>query len=444
MLQIQVTDNDSAQHHGATLATQTQTSIDNVKISKMDPGCPQNKPNEPQMSPVARILFLDGVRGAAVIFVVTQHTGYMYDIFVRAVGVDAFYVLSSFLLTMIFMNKSIKLFSEDASYRKWGYTLADYFSKRFFRVYPLFALWLMPFEYKKRYYLVRHPEDFNLFQTLTFHPEHRHYLMWPLPLEISYYFILPAFVLAVLKLGRFWWMSFVPLYVWVIHEGLYTTRNNFYRQSLSMHLPTFVAGSMTAVISVKLDAWIKATGFKFRTLHVVALRVVEAVLIAAYLSVVFRGLFFNWLGMPLPPATRYIMPFTSVKLSLLIVIEMLQPSILSLIFEWVVLRYLGRISFSVNLLHVFVIYTPSIKENTNYCDKTFAVFALVILLATTSYYLIEYPSQLLAQRLSRVYNRRASYDEKIVEQSDTDSDGSSEPGTADSSSQRNEQVSTTN
>ncbi|KAG3142114.1 hypothetical protein PC128_g24850, partial [Phytophthora cactorum] len=100
----------------------------------------QSKPSESRLSPVAKILFLDGVRGTAVIFVVTQHTGYMHDIFMGAVGVDAFFVLSSFLLTMIFMKKSTKLFAENASYRKWGYTLADYFSKRFFRVYPLFAL----------------------------------------------------------------------------------------------------------------------------------------------------------------------------------------------------------------------------------------------------------------------------------------------------------------
>ncbi|KAF1782354.1 hypothetical protein GQ600_2486 [Phytophthora cactorum] len=276
-----------------------------------------------------------------------------------AVGVDAFF------------HQALR---RDASYRKWGYTLADYFSKRFFRVYPLFALlsialWLMPFEYK---------------QHAHFSPGTPHYLMWTLPLEISYYFILPAFVLAVLKLGRFWWLSFVPLYVWVIHEGLYTTRDNFYRQPLSMHLPTFVAGSMAAVIFVKLEAWIKATGFKFRTLHVVAF------------GVVFRGLFFNWLGLSLPPSTRYIMPFTSVKLSLLIIIEMLQPSTVSQIFEWF-LRY---------LLHVFVIFTPPIKQMTNYYDKTFAVFGLVILLATTSYYLVEYPSQLLAQRLSCVFAER--------------------------------------
>ncbi|KAF1788788.1 Acyltransferase 3 [Phytophthora cactorum] len=386
-----------------------------ANTSKSEEGFPRNKPTERPLSPVAKILFLDGVRGAAVVFVVTQHSGYMHDLYMGAVGVDAFF-------------KSIKLMAEAASYRKWGITLIDYFSKRFFRVYPLFALlsitlWLMPFEYKNQYYLVKKPEDFNLFQTLTFHPEHRHYLLWTLPLEISYYFILPAFVLAVLKTGRFWWLSFIPLYAWVIHEGLYTTRDNFYRQPLSAHLPTFVAGSMAAVIFVKVDTWIKSSGFKFLTPHILALRIVEAVLIAAYLSVVFRGMFFNWLDMPLPPAARYFMPFTSVKLSLLIVIEMIQPSTVSEIFEWVVLRYLGKISFSVYLLHVFVIFTKPIKYQANYYDRTFSIFALVITLATMSYHVVEYPSQLLAQSISRkLASFTAGEHEKVAEHSDTDSE----------------------
>ncbi|ETK77990.1 hypothetical protein F441_16173 [Phytophthora nicotianae CJ01A1] len=434
---IQVIEDDGTKQEVPLQEKASNTTIHNTKITKVEEGFPRNKPNERPLSPVSKILFLDGVRGAAVVFVVTQHSGYMHDIFMGAVGVDAFFVLSSFLLTMIFMKKSIKLIAEAASYRKWGLTLIDYFSKRFFRVYPLFALlsitlWLMPFEYKNQYYLVKKPEDFNLFQTLTFHPEHRHYLLWTLPLEISYYFILPAFVLAVLKMGRFWWMSFIPLYAWVIHEGLYTIRDNFYRQPLSAHLPTFVAGSMAAVIFVKVDTWIKSSGFKFLTPHIVALRIVEAVLIAAYLSVVFRGLFFNWLGMPLPPDTRYIMPFTSVKLSLLIVIEMIRPSTVAEIFEWVVLRYLGKISFSVYLLHVFVIFTKPIKYQANYYDRTFSIFALVIMLATVSYHLVEYPSQLLAQSISRkLASLAAGEHEKVAEHSDTDSeDGDSAKSSA--------------
>ncbi|KAG6942708.1 hypothetical protein JG688_00017967 [Phytophthora aleatoria] len=137
-------------------------------------------------------------------------------------------------------------------------------------------------------------------------------------------------------------MSFVLLYVRVIHKGLCTTRGNFYRQPPSMNLPTFAAGFMAAVTIVKLEAWIKATGFKFHMLHIIAIRVV------------FRRFFVNWLGMPLPPA-GYIMPYTSAKSSLLIVIEMIQPSTVSQIFEWVVLRY---------MLHAFVIFTHPVTDAT--------------------------------------------------------------------------------
>ncbi|GMF32682.1 unnamed protein product [Phytophthora lilii] len=422
-LRLQVVDDDDVAGEGSPHAK---------KIEVENNDSPREKPATRASASTAKILFLDGVRGTAVIFVVTQHSGYMKDLFMGAVGVDAFFVLSSFLLTMIFMKKSIQLIAQEATYRKWAFTLADYFSKRFFRVYPLFAvlsiaLWIMPFSYKNQYFLVSKPEDFNLFQTLTFHPEHRHYLMWTLPLEISYYFILPAFVLVVLKLARFWWISFIPLYIWVIHEGLYKTRDNFYRQPLKLHLPTFVAGSMAAVLYVKLDAWIKTHSLEFRKLHIVGLRVVEAVLIAAYLSVVFRGLFFNWLSMPLPPQNHYMMPFTSVKLSLLIVIEMIQPSTVSQIFEWIVLRYFGKISFSVYLLHVFVIFTKPIKHDHNYYDRILESFGLVILLATASYQLIEYPSQLLAQRLSRLFTRLEASGPivtnfKVLEDEDSKSD----------------------
>jgi peptidoglycan/LPS O-acetylase OafA/YrhL len=330
-----------------------------------------------------------------------------------SIAVDAFFVLSAFLLTMLFMKKSIRLIAEEASFRKWTFTLADYFSKRFFRVYPLFALlsitlWLLPFEYKRQYYLVKKPEDFNLFQTLTFHPEHRHYLMWTLPLENSYYFLLPVFVFAVLKLGRLWWVPFIALYAWAIHEGLYKTRDNFYKQPLKKHLPTFVVGSMAAVLFVKLEAWIKTSGFQFRKSHMIGVRAIESILVAAYLSVSFRGLFFNWLHASLPHTTNYFMPFTSVKLSLLIVIEMIVPSAVSTIFEWSVLRYCGKISFSIYLLHVFVIFTRPIKDQVNYYDKMFSIFGLVILLATVSYHSVEYPSQLLAQRISSELAKRES------------------------------------
>ncbi|KAE8902287.1 hypothetical protein PF005_g28894 [Phytophthora fragariae] len=351
-----------------------------------------------------KVLFLDGVRGLAALMVCTSHSKeYMADIDLGAIAVDAFFVLSSFLLTWLFMKKSMRLVAQRASVRKWMFTLADYFSKRFCRVYPLFALtslviWTLPADAKKRYYLVQKPEDFDLFKVLTFEFDYRYFVFWTLPLEITYYFFIPVFVLGVLALRRFWFVPFFPAYYWIINEGWYQFRTS--HMELRPHFPTFVAGSMAAVIFVKIDAWIKTTGFEFRRWQVIAIRVVEYITIAVFLSVTFHGMFFHWVHENPAPAQKGF-SFISVPLTLLFVIEMLLPSCISGVFEWSVLRYWEKISFSVYLLHSFVLYAYAIGSQPNWYDKAFSRFGLILLLSTISYHLVEYPSQLLSQRITK-------------------------------------------
>ncbi|KAL3659777.1 hypothetical protein V7S43_015080 [Phytophthora oleae] len=363
----------------------------------------------PEPKPIAnatptKVLFLDGVRGLAAILVVTQHSKeYMQGLNLGAVAVDAFFVLSSFLLTWLFMKKSIKLLSQGAGVRKWVFALADYFSKRFFRVYPLFAVTaiaisFMSAEDQKRYFLFLNPGDFDLYQVLTFEFNHRQFVLWTLPLEISYYFVIPVFVLAILALRRFWWLAVASLAVWVVHQGVYEYRTS--HTPLQPHIPTFLFGSLAAVVYVKWDLWIKKTGFKFRWWHTLVLRSIEGLAIAVLLSVCFRGLFFDWVKPnPVPAAKGF--PFVSALLTAVFVVEMIRPSCVSTMFEWSVLRYWGKISFSVYLLHSLVIWNPTISAQPKYFNRLFARFFLLLLLATTSFYLIEYPSQLLAQRISR-------------------------------------------
>ncbi|ETK79206.1 hypothetical protein L915_14912 [Phytophthora nicotianae] len=364
----------------------------------------------------AKILFLDGVRGLAAILVVSQHSReYLHDLDLGACAVDTFFVLSSFLLTMIFMKKSIRMLAHNASYRKWGFSLADYFSKRFFRVYPLFAtvvliIWLLPYEKQKQYFLVKERGHFDLFKVLTFSFPHRYFVFWTLPLEISYYFCLPVFVLGVLNLRRFWWVPFIPLYVWIIYAGWHLRRSS--HSPLMPHFPTFLAGSMAAVLFVKLDLWMKATGFEFNRLHKLAIRAIEYAAVALILSVCFRRnshpgqpveptMFFHWVHKPEHDEGGF--PFISVPVTLVIVVEMLLPSCISAMFEWSVLRYWGKISFSVYLLHSFVVFSDIYgKDPSMYYDRLFTRFGLILVLCTTSYYLVEYPSQLLAQRITRV------------------------------------------
>ncbi|KAE9072967.1 hypothetical protein PF005_g25713 [Phytophthora fragariae] len=113
--------------------------------------------------------------------------------------------------------------------------------------------------------------------------------------------------------------------------------------------------------------------------------------------VVHEGLFFDWVhANPVPAAKGF--PFVSALLTTIFVIEMIRPSC---VFEWSVLRYWGKISFSVYLLHSFVIWNPTISAQPKYFNRLFARVFLILLLATASYHLVERPSQLLAQRISR-------------------------------------------
>ncbi|GMF29131.1 unnamed protein product [Phytophthora lilii] len=90
MLKVQSDDSENSQQDDASPAHMYDAKATAKKTNFL-----QTNPVPPPSSPVAKILFLDGVRGTAVIFVVTQHTRYMHDIFMGAVGVDAFFVLSS-------------------------------------------------------------------------------------------------------------------------------------------------------------------------------------------------------------------------------------------------------------------------------------------------------------------------------------------------------------
>ncbi|GMF20594.1 unnamed protein product [Phytophthora lilii] len=402
-VQLRVLESSSVETSTSSSSSDDQTFVGHASVSTKASveKLPESKP--PASAPT-KILFLDGVRGLAAILVVTQHSKeYMQGLNLGAVAVDAFFVLSSFLLTWLFMKKSMKLLAQGAGFRTWVFALADYFSKRFFRVYPLFAVTatvisFMSFEDQHRYFDVKKPGDFELYQVLTFEFNHRQFVLWTLPLEISYYFVIPVFVLTVLAMRRFWGLAVAPLAVWVVHEGIYKYRTS--HTPLVPHIPTFVSGSIAAVVFVKLDAWNKRTGFKFRWWHTLILRAVEGLTIAVLLSVCFKGLFFDWVhANPVPAAKGF--PFVSALLTTIFVIEMTCPSCISTMFEWSVLRYWGKISFSVYLLHSFVIWNSTISQQPKFFNRLFSRIFLLLLLATTSYYLIEYPSQLLAQRISR-------------------------------------------
>lgn len=357
-----------------------------------------------------KIQFLDGLRGLAAILVVLHHAHILEaDVNIGGSAVDIFFVLSSFLLTMIFETKTHQLLVRQANLRAWTFTLLDYACKRFLRVYPLFAavavlLWCLHDEGRSRYYTIGSPEEYDVFKVLTFDEHSRYFVMWTLPLEIAYYFCIPVLVVGVCLLGRAWWLAVASLYVWVIDEGIRVDRRPF--QPLRPHLSTFVAGSLAAIVYAQLNRFIKDRTIEFSSWKFVSLvRCAQFSALALTMSLSFHGLFFNWIAPNPFMQHEGASPFLSLPISLVIVLEILFPSLLSQLLDWKLLSYAGKISFSMYMLHPFVIKNSWIEgSQKTWHDQFFAWFGLVFLLATASYWVIEYPSLLLAQRVSARLN----------------------------------------
>ena len=117
--------------------------------------------------------FLDGIRGVAVIMVVVSHLGKskgMYDYATCAIHI--FFVLSSFLLTMK-MYESIKITNKkETNIATYSVFFAKYFTKRFMKIYPLYALLILTMkifsEFNLSLFLKINKENLILWDFLTF------------------------------------------------------------------------------------------------------------------------------------------------------------------------------------------------------------------------------------------------------------------------------------
>lgn len=65
------------------------------------------------------------------------------------------------------------------------------------------------------------------------------------------------------------------------------------------------------------------------------------------------------------------------------------------------LRYTGKINFSVYLLHSFVMSYEPIGSQTNYYDKLISVFFLIHVVAALSFHLIEQLCQTMSLQINK-------------------------------------------
>jgi len=308
------------------------------------------------------LLPLDGLRGVAILMVLLFHTcqmplgsvatlpGRAFERFASIgwTGVDLFFVLSGFLITRILLDAR-----DAANYYRVFYT------RRVLRLFPLYYLslvaffWIWPFLGNHiAFFRLHGPGTFGRWEQLWYWfdlvnlrtafyplliPLLTHY--WTLSLEEQFYAVWPVVVRSL----RERWMAILAVAVMVVTpvlralpwiQSINDVHPNFIYRLTPFNLDTLLCGALLAVLWRHIDRR--------------RLRLGAAVVLAVTLPAVVL-----W-GSPEPGRGVLAPTMLAVMFGSLLLLSLTSRP-LSAVFSWKVLRWMGKYSYSVYLLHPLVI-----------------------------------------------------------------------------------------
>lgn len=329
---------------------------------------------------------LHGLRGIAVLFVVVSHLGnsglFLFPILHNAigkVGVWIFFVLSAFLLTS-------HLYSDIEISSSKFFSILQYIIHRIFRIYPLLLFVLI-------LHAIR--GDISILEIL------RHLLLiqgweelWAIPVEFQYYFIIPVIVISTIYISQKY--SYLLLITALILTLLYgvTYSNEVFSNGLNIipKLTPFLLGSMLSLLFRKNNNLSQAFRFKFISL-------IPAISIT---MLFITTIFFRRVNLGTLPI--FYAPWLSVAIGVsaagLIYSALLLP-IFSKFIGAKSLVFLGEISFSIYLLHMFIIDIVKNIPNTSTTTQAWMSLVLSVICAYISYRIIEKPGISMGKKIAQ-------------------------------------------
>jgi peptidoglycan/LPS O-acetylase OafA/YrhL len=337
----------------------------------------------------SRYVLLDQVRGLCSILVFLHHGGFIDGaLHFGSFGVDLFFFLSSFLLTFGLYKSICTTKTEQKPLRHHLKTLAKYFVRRTCRIYPFFFLLICILtiglqSWRDAYFM---PSKLDFVKTVLFFERYRYYVFWTLPVEFSYYFLIPVYVYMIYYTKRFWYVGNTAALFLSIYPSLY-----FYRApplNLDAHIGTFLAGSSFGIFFYYCQL------FKFSKPQKIFLEILALVFLLIVISQGSKHLFYLNLNIPY----RGMYPYISGFVGALFIKELIQPGFTSFLMDWSVFTFSGKISFSIYLLHPISLY-----YSNDLADHDKFIWAIIYTygLGLFGYYVIEYPSEQVSMRVCR-------------------------------------------
>lgn len=326
-----------------------------------------------------RLIVLDGVRGLAVLLVILSHLSnhHAYVLYLNfsgagKYGVYLFFALSAYLLTDQFLERGL-----DEGFSR--YELFNYFFRRFLRIYPLYLLVLATSCITTTYLADGFPYSLSG-QEFIGHMllQQGKSVLWSVPVEFKYYFLLPLVSLALLLLAR--WVRLVAgltLVCAVFCQWFFTANDGSI--ALGQYLPIFLLGSLCPLIYRKMRAsWLTPL-----------CRILSYLCMGALL-LLLPSLVTHIAG---TAATGYLIRgrlIWGVLFSVLILSVVHAESYIKRFLSSGPMRGLGKISFSVYLLHVPIIDFAIHRIPNAWLGGAVATVAFLSV-ATLSYFLVERP-----------------------------------------------------
>lgn len=294
--------------------------------------------------------FLDGFRGTLALWVLIGHLhigdeSYTFSITGHYIGVNGFFILSSFLLTYRLMDELLK---KSENYRQTALILLKYIIRRIFRIYLPFVFTVTLIKCFPKIFggIFSYPSSWFELVFLKY-PKSNH--LWTISTEIKYYAIIPIFCLALFNaeksknfLTKLANLSFLLIILYFMIENL-NWLSKYY-------LGVFLNGSLLAVVFRKTRnfSFIKnisekehfclITGFISMVMYMYGV-VLSSLSYNPKLSVVEDGV--------------YALTFRiSIWWTIVIYVMLIgSPNFFNNLFETTLLRSIGKYSFGVYLFH---------------------------------------------------------------------------------------------
>lgn len=355
----------------------------------------------------------DGSRGVGALFVIIAHYGYFQC---GWVSVQYFFILSGYLITSILLGQRE---------RPFGSYLRNFYWRRCLRIFPLYFAYLAICTVA--YLWIREPTSFahswkwlytytyNLYSLFASVPSDRFFShLWSLSAEEQFYLIWP-FVIFFARGRKLKWilialLVLIPIsrfaaHFYAVHSGI---RTHLVGRALYLgtmfQFDAFAAGAAIALFgldrwkgALRPFLWLLAATLAYGVASMIFFppRTVAGAVPAGEINVLLRS---GWsLGFPLMmvPRAQYVWGYTLVNaLSALFIIAMCHPSAMTRFLENSFLRYVGKMSYGIYVLHSPIQYfferwfrvEPRSLEGVG----VFCVYcAAVIAAAHVSYYYFE-------------------------------------------------------